>query len=325
MSMESSLKPYLDKIREERLSGVKVKDLAEKYNVTYHVMTSFLSNNNIVLRGNPNDPKIINKIVNDYKNGVSYEIIARNVHLDKAHVRNIITQNGVEIRSKSHAFQKYYIDEHYFDNMDTPNQAYILGILYADGNRTISKNHYSVTLKLQERDKDILEKIKYEIKSERPLKFNDCSKCEGNVQDQWSLIIDNKHIGQTLEKYGIVPNKTFKLHFPKFLDKSLLPHFFRGFWDGDGTISHNYKKYATGCCGFDELMFEIKDFIENELKIPVRTWYQNTPSGRVVSLFIFGKENSKIFLDYIYENADKYLYMDRKYNYYLDMYYNNSQ
>ena len=35
--------------------------------------------------------------------------------------------------------RKYKLNEEYFDNIDTPNKAYILGFLYADGNNCPAK------------------------------------------------------------------------------------------------------------------------------------------------------------------------------------------
>ena len=50
--------------------------------------------------------------------------------------------------------RKYNLDEHYFDKIDTPNKAYILGLLFADGNNSLVKS--TIRISLQESDKDIL-------------------------------------------------------------------------------------------------------------------------------------------------------------------------
>ena len=42
--------------------------------------------------------------------------------------------------------------------------------------------------------------------------------------------------GQQLPKWGIVPNKTKMFIPPTCLDHSLLPHFLRGWIDGDGNV-----------------------------------------------------------------------------------------
>lgn len=57
----------------------------------------------------------------------------------------------------------------------------------------------------------------------------------------------NKHLWQTLNKYGCTPNKSLTLKFPNeniFKSKDLIRHFIRGYFDGDGCISYNKYKYG---------------------------------------------------------------------------------
>jgi intein-encoded DNA endonuclease-like protein len=45
-----------------------------------------------------------------------------------------------------------------------------------------------------------------------------------------------------LEKWGCVENKTFKLNFPDFISEELIPHFIRGYFDGDGSVFLHKQK-----------------------------------------------------------------------------------
>ena len=45
-----------------------------------------------------------------------------------------------------------------------------------------------------------------------------------------------------LSQYGIVPRKTLGFDMP-FLGKEYMSHFFRGYFDGDGSISIDRKEY----------------------------------------------------------------------------------
>lgn len=45
-----------------------------------------------------------------------------------------------------------------------------------------------------------------------------------------------------LEKWGCIENKTFKLKFPEFLSEELVPHFIRGYFDGDGSVFIHRQK-----------------------------------------------------------------------------------
>ena len=54
--------------------------------------------------------------------------------------------------------RKYYLNETFFDNIDTQDKAYILGFLYADGCNYMPKQ--TVSMSLQEADYAILERIR---------------------------------------------------------------------------------------------------------------------------------------------------------------------
>lgn len=130
--------------------------------------------------------------------------------------------------------RKYKLNEAYFDFIDNQNKAYILGFLFADGYNSIPK--HTVTMSLQEDDKEILEKIRCEIGSEKELEFLDYSNKHDfgyTYKNQWRLNMFSKHMCDSLDKLGMHQNKSLILEFPD-IDKSLYRHFIRGYFDGDG-------------------------------------------------------------------------------------------
>lgn len=132
--------------------------------------------------------------------------------------------------------RKYQLDECYFDEIDTPNKAYILGFLCADGTNNRDKGTVSMTL--EEGDFDILEKIRKEIKSERELEFLDYSNKHDfgyTYKNQYRLLLFSSHICDSLINLGVVPNKSLILEFPE-IKEDLLHHFIRGVFDGDGSV-----------------------------------------------------------------------------------------
>lgn len=320
MKMIEKLRQHENEIRELRMNGMKMKDLAEKYGVTYSTMTHFLTTHRIVLNAQEIDNNKIEYIINKYLEGVRYDYIAKEMHMDKEAIKNIILQSGNKIREKSDAFQQYHINQNYFDNIDSPEKAYILGLLYTDGNRNKRNNHYQIVLKLQDTDVDILYKIKDCLEYDRPLKFSEESKKHPNIKDQYSLIIDNKQIATSLERWGIIPNKTKTLSFPTFLSDELIPHFIRGCWDGDGTISHNLKEQKASFIGTYDMCMGIKNYIENKLDIHFS--FKNVPSlsmDNLCTIGVSGGRQLKKFLDFIYK--DSTIHFNRKYSYYRYMCY----
>lgn len=60
--------------------------------------------------------------------------------------------------------------------------------------------------------------------------------------------IGNKHLWETLNSYGCTPKKSLTLKFPNvniFSDVSLIRHFIRGYFDGDGSISTKETSKTT--------------------------------------------------------------------------------
>lgn len=111
-------------------------------------------------------------IINMYKKGLSITQIGEKLKIYHKLVSKVLKENNIE--RKNNNKRTYKLNEHYFDKIDTPNKAYILGFFYADGCNIMSKS--TVTMSLEETDKEILEKIRLEIGSERQLEFIEQSK-----------------------------------------------------------------------------------------------------------------------------------------------------
>ena len=144
--------------------------------------------------------------------------------------KRILVENGVKIRNNSEANRVYSLNEEYF-NYESHNMAYILGFIAADG--TVREKSNEIKITLSSVDKEILEKIKAELNSGRPLREYEDNNGYSKVElDFSSPIIKNK-----LKEYGIIPNKTLLLKPPYKLNEKYIPDYIRGYFDGDGSIS----------------------------------------------------------------------------------------
>ena len=118
-----------------------------------------------------------------------------------------------------------------------------------------------------------------------------------------------KQLAIDLTKHGCPPNKSLNLSFPK-INKSLLHHFMRGYFDGDGTLTtyNNGKSLKFGVVGTKDFL----DIYEGHLyKIGItKTKYQ--PTGKSWQTQHGGNQQAKIFFDFLYKDAT--VYLDRKYN-----------
>ena len=180
-------------------------------------------------------------IITSYLNGESSVKIGKRYGLSHKPILKILHKNGINVDQKKFV-RKYTLNENYFDQINTPNKAYILGFLYADGHNEISK--FTISMSLQEEDKEILEKIRKELCSNKPLEYIDYSNKHDFVyhyKNQYRLLLFSKHMCSSLIKLGVVKNKSLIITFPTFIDDSLLSHFVRGVYDGDGSIFRFYR------------------------------------------------------------------------------------
>ena len=154
--------------------------------------------------------------------------ICRTLLISESVIRKTLDRNNVKRRSTSECNRRYALNEHYFDEINTPSKAYILGLLYADGYHNVKDNTISITL--QEEDKHILESINILINSNRPLRFINNNEKNPNWKNCYQLSFTSPYVSNVLEQFGLIGAKSLVLEFPEQLDRDLYSHFIRGFF-----------------------------------------------------------------------------------------------
>jgi hypothetical protein len=259
------------------------------------------------------------EIIDKYINGISINKLSKEYGLDWHWIDRMLIRNSVEIK------RQYKINDTYFDEIDTPNKAYILGFLYADGGNTSNyiKKRYCITITLQESDSQILYDIKNEIGYEAPIKFREYGGCKTATLD-----ICNKHIVLKLHELGVIPNKTLTLKFPEWLQEELYPHFIRGYFDGDGCITHNSRRVApqisASIVSTENMCNAIANIVAEKCNANTHVYYvgHEICNKTIKTFMIVGNMQCKRFLDYIYQNSD--LKLKRKYQKYIDWFNKNN-
>ena len=252
----------------------------------------------------------------------SSEEIAAFYGVKRHKINYILKKNNIQ-KSFSESRRKYNLDINYFDEIDTPNKAYILGFLYADGYNNRINN--TVVLSLKREDEEILEKINKELKNEKPIyRYDYVNNYDGKERHMSEVIFASKHMCESLEKLGVIQNKTFTITFPNFLKENLYPHFIRGLFDGDGCASiyndEDRERFMVSIMSTKALCDGMKDF----LKTQDINFNVNKACGKKDENALIrsgsNKENKK-FMEYIYKDAD--LYMQRKYEKFLTFFKEN--
>lgn len=105
--------------------------------------------------------------------------------------------------------RKHFYDQNYFDEINTPEKAYFLGLFYADGCNNEHPSTGEISISLQIDDRCVIDKLKEEIKSDYPLLIK--KETNSNRKDQIRFYVYGKHIAETLEKQGCNKRKSKNL------------------------------------------------------------------------------------------------------------------
>lgn len=300
-------------------SGKSTTYICEKYKVSFWMFYNLLKKNNINKRlkfsGYNLENLNLQDILQQYNSGLSASKIAKQLGCSHTLVLDFLDKNNVLKTPKNQLIRKYKdIEENYFDNVDTEEKAYFLGLLYADG--CVSKFYSCFEIGLQEEDRHILEKLSLSIMHKDILKFIDRSKC--SRKNQWRLRVSNKHMCNSLKKIGCTPKKSLTLKFPEFLDGELIRHFIRGYFDGDGSISCNKNQNY----GYKFKITSTFDFCKEADKqinksLPMHFTYEINKNKVTTTISVGGNRQILRLMEWIYKDANIYLY--RKYNKYKEL------
>lgn len=201
----------------------------------------------------------------------------------------------------------HQFDKTFFDEIKTPQQAYVIGLLQCDGAfscKTKDKeNYYRYKISLQEGNIDIIKKI---------MKVTNHT---GKLTTQKRRLENQQNLLE-LSFNGIETTKKLKKHFGGFVktDRTLIPemknelmrHYLRGVYDADGSLG-DYSGVMLRLDGKYDFLQKIKEIVRSEKSI-------SKGNGRTTyNLRLTGKEAIKV-ADFMYGGLSyNDLYIERKY------------
>lgn len=247
------------------------------------------------------------KVITLYESGLSTRQLSDKLNITRYKVNKIIKKSNIKIRNNSESKIKYYYNSNYFSIIDNENKAYILGLIYADGNVCIKGARKRLQIALNSRDEATLRFILKELGDGTLYKDRDCKK----------IIIFNDEIVNNLIRLGCIPKKSLVLEFPteEQVPKEFIHHFIRGYFDGDGSICIvNSVGYTISFTGVEKFLQKIKDVLlvkDIELsKFYIR--YKDRPNTAGSMVYYETTNKTCKFFNYIYKDATTY--MKRKYD-----------
>lgn len=239
-----------------------------------------------------------NELIQDKLN---YTELAKKYNITRPTVRAYAKRLGLH-KGNTKRLKKHTLDVSYFDVIDTPNKAYVLGFIYADGCNT----RQGLQIGIQEEDKEVLDFIKDELNISNDLRYIKPYKL--HWKPKWEISIKSVDFSNSLTKVGCPPAKSLLLKFPDFIPESLISHFIRGYFDGDGSVTISKKGYFA-----ISFISGSEDFINglNEFLYRKTGHLLNIYKGKAYSIQTGKKEAIKAILKLIYK--DSTFSMRRKY------------
>lgn len=175
------------------------------------------------------------EIVVGYRDGATLEELA-DIHGCSAWtIKHRLRLAGESLRRRGPR-RTYTLNEEFFDDINTEAQAYWLGFLLADGRVGGGEGNFYCTLNLGVIDRLHLVKFAAAVNSNAPIK-------PGNDGESAYIVLCSAKLCRSLISLECGRDKTCK-HGTPTIPKDLQHHFYRGFFDGDGSIFPMPKNHS---------------------------------------------------------------------------------
>jgi intein/homing endonuclease len=261
-------------------------------------------------------------IIDTYYDKVNlmFDEISDMLNISRRAISRVLEEAGINTKR----LNRYKLNESFFENIDNEQKAYILGLLYADG--YVGDEHFN-NIVLQLKDREIIEQIAKLLDFTGAIRK---SKKGGfkNSKEGYVLNFSSEIMANSLRNIGLYPNKSLTLNNIPNMPESLLRHFIRGYFDGDGSIilsKHSsyhkvagvIKKYEYPCYTF--MILGTKEFIEKIVIIMHLNHYiiTNTKTEEIKCLRVCAKCDANYLYNYLYDNST--IYLERKYSKWLEV------
>ena len=202
-----------------------------------------------------------------------------------------------------------------FEIIDTEEKAYGLGFLYAYG--SVGSTDNRIELGLAEKDLTHIEKFKEFIGVPNKISYRSQTK-------SYRYMFKSIPCKEDLIKQGCVPKKSLILKFPteQQVPNYLIKHFIRGYFDGDGWFTNTEKCFQVGIIGTENFINGFLEKVKGLINTDNTIFEVHRKDG--AKRYVFGNYKDVLnFLNWIYKDSN--IFLDRKYNQYLDFIKNGSK
>ena len=250
------------------------------------------------------------EILKNYINKeLSYKEIAKIFNVNEKTIKINAKKYGLTSKIGSQGARKHKFNERYFENIDSEEKAYWLGFIAADGCVYKNKQSYRLQINLKGSDIDHLKKFQKAICSDYKITEKKVGKAQSNT---CQLKINSTKMCNDLIKNNIIERKSI-IFEPPILNKNLMNHFIRGYFDGDGWITSYKRKDSNGyrnevgIIGGKKALNYFIDFLPKGF-----SKYEKYKDDKIIQISGSSIKTISETYNYLYENAT--IFLDRKKN-----------
>lgn len=256
-------------------------------------------------------------IVDAYFDNIAFSKLPEYLDISQRAVARVLKDKGVNTRLKN----RYTLDRDYFESIDTEQKAYWLGFLYADGYVGDEKFN-NVVLGLIDTDKSHLDMFVEHISFTGNVRLAGRGGYKGS-RERYVVNFSSKKMASDLRKLGLYPGKSTTMSSFPDIPQSLIRHFIRGYFDGDGSVytarstsyhkgkMYEYRKPVVS-------IIATRDFAEEiAINLPYKHRIRQSKSPDMVYIEYYGVSDFPLMYDELYNDAT--VYLQRKYDKFNDI------
>lgn len=204
------------------------------------------------------------------------------------------------IKRSNNGNRKHHFNDRYFDVIDSQDKAYWLGFIMADG--CVYKgtgDTYRLQINLKADDAPHLNKFQQAIGSDYKVSIKEVG---GSKVAQ--LKVNSTVMCLDLIKHGVTERKSLVCQLPS-IDESLMSHYIRGYFDGDGCISftvNDRMRKSFSIVGGEKMLKAINKYLQISLR--------QVEGKSVHEIYTHDSKKITDIFEYLYKDA--YVYLTRK-------------
>lgn len=238
----------------------------------------------------------------------------------KEHIKKVCAANNKKSgrftgRKNGQANRTHFFNENYFNQVDSPEKAYWLGFIHADGSLIFIKSLNRITcldICIHRRDDNLIEQFVRDIDG-------DTTKIErfiNNRRPMTRIRLRSPVLIETLCNLGVQPNKSYRNDGALIKDRDYFRHYLRGYFDGNGSVYKAREHIRMQIIGPEKLCQDFFAGIEREVGVKGGNVYPSPHSDRHILLYQTNKQCISI-ANWMYNGATRNL--ERKKNTFMSL------